>query len=167
MWSVIPSLYKLGALMALIITVFFTGYVKGLTHEQNKQARKDLATTVAVVKIKQAQADITAETDRAHTDAVEKIRIVTRTITKEVPVYVTQNDDHACSINVGFVRLHDAAAIGELPPSPSLTDGKASGIALSTVSATVVDNYGTCQETRQQLIDLQDWVVKQGKVDPP
>ena len=43
--------------------------------------------------------------------------------------------DAACTINRGFVRLHDAAAAG-----------------------TVVANYQTCHENAEQLRAMQVWV---------
>lgn len=52
------------------------------------------------------------------TQYVNRIRIVREkgeTIIKEVPVYVPVQADAACTLNRGFVRLHDAAAAGELP----------------------------------------------------
>ncbi len=52
------------------------------------------------------------------TQHVNRIRVVREkgeTIIKEVPVYVPVQADAACTINRGFVRLHDAAAAGELP----------------------------------------------------
>lgn len=86
----------------------------------------------------------------------------TRTIVKEVPRYVTVEADRACPIPAGFVRLHDAAAAGEdgVPADPPAgsSDAAASGVALSTVAATVVDNYGTCQRNAEQLIALQQYL---------
>jgi len=39
-----------------------------------------------------------------------EIHTVTREIIKEVPRYVTVKGDAGCTVPVGFVRLHDAAA---------------------------------------------------------
>jgi len=66
--------------------------------------------------------------------------------------------DAACSINRGFVRLHDAAAAGELPEPARDADAPARGLALSAVAGTVATNYQTCFETAEQLRALQAWV---------
>jgi len=43
------------------------------------------------------------------------------------------------------VRLHNAAAAGELPEPARDADATAAGIALSTVAGTVAANYQTCR----------------------
>ncbi len=68
----------------------------------------------------------------------------------------------ACAINRGFVRLHDAAAAGELPEPTRDPDAPAPGIALSAVAGTVAANYQTCHENAEQLRALQAWVREMG-----
>ena len=82
------------------------------------------------------------------------------TIIKEVPVYVPVQADAACTINRGFVRLHDAAAAGKLPEPARDADAAATGIALSAVAGTVAANYQTCHENAEQLRALQTWVTE-------
>jgi hypothetical protein len=50
-----------------------------------------------------------------HEAAQVRIRTVTKTIIKEVPVYVQAD---ACPMPAGFRVLHDAAANGEVPDPP-------------------------------------------------
>lgn len=87
----------------------------------------------------------------------QEVEAQTRTVIKEIPVYVTKDDDSRCVVPVGFVRIHDAAANGD---APSARDSNAapSGVELSTVAATVADNYGICQQNAEQLKALQEWV---------
>ena len=66
--------------------------------------------------------------------------------------------DAACTINRGFVRLHDAAAAGELPKPAGDADAPAAGLALSAVAGTVAGNYQSCHENAEQLRALQAWV---------
>jgi hypothetical protein len=92
---------------------------------------------------------------------VDRVRVVHErgaTLTKEIPVYVTAQADAACSVPVGFVRLHDAAAANDLPGSARITDAQPSSLALSAVAGTVVDNYATCHAAFEQLDALQTWV---------
>ena len=77
---------------------------------------------------------------------------------KEAPVHVPVPADAACAINRGFVRLHDAAAAGELPEPARDADAAAAGIALSAVAGTVAANYQTCFEPAEQLRALQVWL---------
>jgi len=71
--------------------------------------------------------------------------------------------DAGCTINRGFVRLHDAAAAGELPEPARDADAAAAGLALSAVAGTVAANYQTCHETAEQLRALQEWT---GEIAP-
>jgi hypothetical protein len=73
--------------------------------------------------------------------------------------------DAACTINRGFVRLHDAAAAGELPEPARDADAAAAGIALSAVAGTVAANYQTCHENAEQLRALQAWVREMLAID--
>jgi hypothetical protein len=56
------------------------------------------------------------------------------------------------------VRLHDAAAAGELPKPARDADAAATGLALSAVAGTFSANYQTCHENAEQLRALQAWV---------
>jgi hypothetical protein len=94
-------------------------------------------------------------------DASEKKAQTVHTITKEITRYVTKEADAACTIPVGFVRVHNATAsadpIGYMAASGDTHDAEASGIALSEVAATVGDNYTECQ-LRGEVIDVwQSW----------
>lgn len=75
-----------------------------------------------------------------------------------VPVYVPVQADAACTINRGFVRLHDTAVAGELPEPARDADAAAAGIAFSAVAGTVTANYQICHENTGQLRALQTWV---------
>ena len=92
-------------------------------------------------------------------DRVQTVYVAGKTITKEIPVYVTAQADAACTIPAGFVRIHDTAA-ATLPAQPAAgdPDAPAPGLTLSAVAETVADNYTTCHEIRQQVIGLQDYV---------
>lgn len=155
--SVIPWPYRLLALAALGITLVGFGWVKGAGHvqEQWDTAVQQQALNVAAIRERQAQATV-----KVVTEYVDRVRIVREkgdTIIKEVPVYVPVQADSACTINRGFVRLHDAAAAGELPEPARDADAAAAGIALSAVAGTVAANYRTCHENAEQLLALQAW----------
>ncbi|MGS0892724.1 hypothetical protein ACVBGC_09295 [Burkholderia stagnalis] len=106
----------------------------------------------------------TAERDAARRDVkvvtryVDRVQVVREkgdTIIKEVPVYVDREADRACVVPVGFVRVHDAAAVNMPVGDPGRADATAAGVALSAVAATVAGNYTTCHENAEQLIALQ------------
>jgi hypothetical protein len=147
------------AALALAAGTFFLGRDVGWTARDARAAHELNATLKAdAAQLQLAQAAgfrIGAEYAGRSTE----IRTRTETLTREVPRYVTPADDAAGRINVGFVRLHDAAAAGvDLGPAGP-ADAAPSGVALSAVARTVAGNYGTCLGWRQQVIGLQDLVT--------
>lgn len=116
----------------------------------------------------------TAEQGRINTDhavaeakAQAAIRTLTRTHIKEVPVYVTAETDRRFPLPVGFVRLHDAAALGvdvsAVPDPAGRADGAASTVAPSDAAQTIAGNYGECRAVEERLAQLQTWVADTAK----
>jgi hypothetical protein len=97
--------------------------------------------------------------DNVVTEYVDRVQVIKErgaTIIKEVPVYVSAQADAACTVNAGFVRVHDASARSLPAPEPSgAADEAPSGIALSTVAATTAANYTDCNANAEQLSKLQ------------
>ena len=156
--SLIPWPYRLLALAALAVALIGFGWVKGAGHVQTRWDAAVQQQTLQAAAIRERQAQATVKVVTQYVDRVRIVREKGDTIIKEVPVYVPVQADAACTINRGFVRLHDAAAAGALPEPAGDTDAAAADIALSTVAATVATNYQTCHETAEQLRALQTWV---------
>jgi len=156
--SVIPWPYRLLAFAALGVALVGFGWIKGASHVQAQwdAAIQQQALQAAAARERQAQATVKVVTQ--YVDRVRVVREKGDTIIKEIPVYVPVQADAACTINSGFVRLHDAAAAGELPEPARDADAAAAGLALSTVAGTVAANYQTCHATAEQLKALQSWV---------
>lgn len=159
----------LGAAVAVALTAG-GAYIKGrwdgaamadaayqkAAYEASERARETEAQAAA----------ITVDVGQQHAAALAEIHIVKQIVTREVPRYVTVKADAACTVPVGFVGLHDAAAGGRVPDVPdaaSSPDGP-SGIALSAVAGVVTGNYGACHETAARLTALQEWVRRQGEL---
>lgn len=162
--DLIPLPYRLLALALLAAALLGFGWVKGAAHVQ---ARWDAATaeqSSVVARIQQRQAEATVKVVTQYVDRVRTVREAGETIIKEVPIYVTAQSDAACTLDHGFVRLHDAAAQGAIPDPAGPADASPAGIALSTAAATVASNYTRCRENAEQLTALQGWVVRMGEV---
>lgn len=155
---VIPWPYRLLALAALGVALVGFGWVKGASHVQAQWdvSIQQQALQIAAIRERQAQATVKVVTQ--YVDRVHVVREKGDTIIKEVPVYVPVQADAACTINRGFVRLHDAAAASELPEPARDAYAAAAGLALSAVAGTVAANYQTCHENAEQLIALQTWI---------
>ncbi|MGX6568457.1 putative phage related protein; putative exported protein [Cupriavidus taiwanensis] len=101
---------------------------------------------------------VTEYVDRVHT-----VYVKGDTIIKEIARYVPAQADATCTIPIGFVRVHDAAAAGTmLGPGARDTDAASSGIALSTVAGAIAGNYTVCHANAEQLNALQQLLRDQG-----
>ncbi|HBO3862311.1 hypothetical protein [Pseudomonas aeruginosa] len=156
--TLIPWPYRLLALVLLAVALLGFGWIKGAEHVQAQWDAVVQQQTLQAATVRQKQAEATVKVVTQYVDRVRVVREKGDTIIKEVPVYVPVQADAACTINRGFMRLHDAAAAGELPEPAGAADAAAAGIALSAVAGTVAANYQTCHENAEQLRALQAWV---------
>ena len=152
--------YRWLALAALAMALMGFGWVKGAGHVQGKWDAAVQQETLQAATTRQRQAEATVKVVTEYVDRVRVVREKGDTIIKEVPVYVPVQADAACTINRGFVRLHDAAAAGELPEPARDADAGPAGVALSAVATTITTNYQACHESAEQLRALQEWVTE-------
>ena len=159
--SLIPSGYNLLVpILAILLTcgssLYFEHHYDGLA-QMEKVAQ-------AEAKVIQVQGDMQKVSDDYEAKLLEaqnKTNTVYVNIEKEVPVYVTKKADSNCVITNGFVKLYDYAAtpsVSDIPKSTPSTNDDATHIKLSDVAESITDNFKTCNEIRDQLINLQDWV---------
>lgn len=83
-----------------------------------------------------------------------------------VPQYITQKADANCSITAGFIRLHNLAAnpdttsttqdLGSARSGPSDADTPTT-LKISTLGATIAENYGECRERLAIINAWQTW----------
>lgn len=149
---------KLVAAVVLAIGLFWFGWSKGSDSVQAEWDADKVRVAALFAAEKERTAAVSVETITRFVDRVRIIKGKSETIIQEVPVYVTAQADADCTINNGFVRVHDAASAGTLPPAPGDTDAAASAIKLSDVGQTVAENYGLYHEVAAQLEALQDWI---------
>ena len=160
-------LWRVLAWMGAAALLFGAGWWTG---SQGVHAQWDRAVAAQRLEAVQLQAKRAQATVQFVTQYVDRVRVVRekgQTIIKEVPIYVPAQADAACTINRGFVRLHDAAAANELPQATGDADAPASGLALSAVAGTVAANYQICHENAEQLRALQGWVEGYSPESPP
>lgn len=159
------------AIVTLLILLVIGGLIAGGVWQQSRINTAQNATRDAQDRVRAVEGE--RDTAREETRlARENVRVVTkyvdrvqtvyvkgRTITKEIPVYVTPEADAACVVPAGFVRIHDAAAANTAPePTTGDPDAPAAGVTLSAIAETVADNYTQYHALGEQLIGLQDYV---------
>lgn len=96
------------------------------------------------------------------TKYVDRIKVVhekAKTIIKEIPVYIPVDSPDLPS---GFRVLHDAAAASEVPDRSRITT--AATVPVATATETIVTNYETCHQWREQVLGWQEWYREQSLV---
>ena len=163
-FKVIPFIGKyalpiqLLSFVTLLVSVFLCG---GLANEASWQLK--------VAKTNAEIAELKAKSEKVSTKVVTKYidRIqVVKEKGNEIVKYVNKESDAKCELPNSFVVLHDAAAKNELPDPTRASNAGASEVKLSGATTTIIQNYGTCWEIREQLKALQEWVTEQKKLNP-
>ena len=164
----IPSTYKnvvfIGAILAASITAFSIGSSLKNSQWQNKWDKSVITNLERVAKVREEQSKISKDIDYKNTKEIIRLRVIRDKLLKEVQNNVTKTADAKCAIPIGFVRQHDAAADNALPNATNESVNASSGVALSTVSGIVTENYATYYEVAQRLLMLQEWVKAQSEV---
>lgn len=148
-------------LVALAV-VYQMGRGAGVSAEKAAQAARLKVASKVAAKVAGKSAAITKDVRQQLDAKTVEIRWRTKTLKEEVPVYVPYEVDRAVVVPVGFVRMHDAAALGSaLPGAPDGPIEAPSGVALSAVAETVVDNYGACHVIEAEALAWRGWYVRQ------
>jgi hypothetical protein len=127
--------------------------------EASASLRECQATALAAKRGEAITSDVGSKSAIRQVEIREEIHEIVR----EIPLAIPAATDAGCIINLGFVRLHDAAATGKegIPSASTPPDGAASGIELSAVAGAVFPNYGICREDQERLASLQAWITAQ------
>lgn len=145
-----------------IVLAFFGGWQVHTWADAQAQLKQ----VKHVVTVTQKQGVVNQQIAVKNTQTEAQIEYRTKTLIKEVPIYVTQKADADCIVPVGFVRLLNSSARGvpEVPdPTPGAYDAP-SGVALDTVATVEVSNNAKYQTVTERLSDLQQWVIRQQQV---
>lgn len=102
-----------------------------------------------------SQVELSDRTGAAEAVAQVQIETRTRTIIKEVPVYVTASQDASSCVSYGLVLVLDAAAQGLDPSQLDLAPGQSADacapVKASDLARSVAENYGVARQNAQQL----------------
>lgn len=146
-------------LLALLWITDARGYSRGVAAERGRWERQLAADREKAAKTTARQATAGAVIGTRVEERQAQVRTITKTLIREIPIYVTDKADARCDVPDGLVRLHDAAAAGvSAAPDPAGRPADAaSGVALSAVAGTVVENYGACHAAIEQVKGWQAW----------
>jgi hypothetical protein len=160
MLSLYVNPIKIASAIVLLIGVYFMGAVKNEAHwlakvEEMKQE---------IAKKEEQSKEVTTQVVTKYVDRVKIVKEISDVQIQTIPTLISKDSDDKCVVPVGFGVLHDAAAKNEVPDTSGTTNDTASGIKLSEVAETVVENYGICTQNSEQLKSLQEWIRAQQKI---
>ena len=98
------------------------------------------------------QAVVSDKTVTKYVDRVQIVQGKSRTIIKEIPIYVKDT----CTLSADWRMLHDSAIYNELPDPARIADAEAIGLEAAT--KTILENYQACNVNAETLSSLQQWV---------
>lgn len=150
-------LYLFLILLLAVIISFYISFSLGKTEERKEWEHKF---ALAEIEIKNLEAKAPVINEVIITKYVDKIRYIDKVKIQTVKEFITVENDKACVVNKGFVKVHDGAAAA-IPVSPAASDAEASAVHLSNVAEVVKDNYAIHQKTKIQLESLQQWIREQ------
>ncbi len=164
MFGLSPVMLRLLIYGAVIVGFGATCWFKGNAHGTAKLTAYQGEEAKQAAKIVVRQGEITQRVVTQYQDRVVKGATVTKTITQEVTKYVESKPlALSCLLDMRWVRLHDAAAAGALPPAASPNDAATGTLSAATALPTVTANYGACNRNADRLESLQGWVTEQAK----
>lgn len=155
MFGMIPLPYKLLAGAALIIGVFFYGYMKGSAYAEAELQRFAAKASTQVAELEKKNAEIS---NNVVTEYVDR----TNTIREKEYVYIDTAKNIVPSQSVmsnGWVFTHDSSATASDADPTRASDASPSGITDTTALVGIITNYSRCQQNAQQLIALQKWIT--------
>jgi hypothetical protein len=104
------------------------------------------------------QAVVSDQTVTRYVDRVQIVQGKSRTIIKEIPVYVQDT----VNLSGGWRMLHNNAVYNEV--SDTTRDSDEGTVTAQAALERVASNYGICHENSQTLQALQSWVREQSAI---
>lgn len=158
--AVIPPWARWLVLAVAFAFVFMFGQMRGERVAGQRHIDYVTAQAGQTIKIAKAQQIVVTKTEIEYRDRIQKIYVKGDVIEKEIPTYVTQTDNARCTINAGFVRIHDAAWSGEPAGSAAESDREPAGVSLAEAAEVGAHNATACLAWREQALGLRDFYQK-------
>ncbi len=166
---IIPTPLLLALSAALVSVSAFGGwklrdsdYQRHLAAEARAAGGADLA-----ARTDEHKAEAAATASRTLADAGKaQAEIVYRTVTKEVPTYVTQTPAaqavvSAGGLPAGFVWGYNQSVTAALDPlPPGLSPSAPTGIDMSTLAEVTAGNLAVCRTYRSEALGWRDWYAR-------
>ncbi len=142
-----------GAMIGSAVWQFQTmRYGSKLAHAEAALLTYKAQVAVAQAKVTEAQAKVVTKVEVQYRDRIKVIKEKGETMIKEVPIYVTEQDAARFGVNVGFVRLYNAAFTGKFAGAAVESDREPASLSLTELGAASVFNANVCRQWREQAV---------------
>ncbi len=153
--------------VAVLLGVGYLGWHFGTASVQADWDAEKAAQNAAVRDLETRQADVSTQSEQAHTAAQNSIQ----TVFKDRFVYITREaknakaENPACTIPTRFVSVWNSANRAEpIPETSGQPDDSAGGITLDDIAAQHDREAEQFHINAQRLSDLQHWVNEQVRI---
>ena len=157
---IIPPWAKWAALAVMMAGMYLFGRGDGKAMKAAELADYKLQLSEAAVKLQDAQSKVVTVVEIEYRDRIQIIKEKGKTIVEQVPIYITADTDRGYPLPAGFVRVHNAAAAGEVAGPATESDRQAAAITVSAAAATIASNYTDCRGLAEQVIGWQAFYQK-------
>lgn len=161
----IPYL-TLGSYAAVALVAGFVGW-KVRDSDYQAHLKKEAKAEVVVVQDVRKQEAQNETASQGHREELaqkqQEVQVVYRTVTKEVPVYVTQTqfEERVVAdggLPLGFVWSYNQSAANATAPLPSGTDPDTpTGLGMSALAGSLAGNFAVCHAYRAELEQWHAW----------
>jgi hypothetical protein len=158
---IIPTWAKWAAFLVLLTAVYGTGRL----HEARRGAdahadyvAKQAAQTVVIIK---KQVEVVTKIETKYVNRIQKIYAQGAAIETNIPTYIQPVDLDRFAVNVGFLRVLDAAWSGDAPGPAEELDREPAGVPLDQVAAVQVGNATSCRAWREQALGWREFYAGQ------
>jgi hypothetical protein len=150
-----PALVRIVGIVVMGLSIFLLGISFSDTEFKKELDKKN----AEIIKINEAAKEITQQVEIKY---VYRDRII-KEKGDEIIKYVSTKNDADCNLHSSTIELLNAAAKNDLPNPARAVDESSSGVNLSAVESTVIENYNQYHEVKNKLDMLQEWVREQQK----
>jgi len=158
--SLIP--WKIVGIVVALISIWIYGYTGGIRHERTKQLAEAARNLEVAMAKSEQRYQVSLETERKNWESTNKIKEVTKVITK---VIRDEKPSSSCNLSNGWVQRHNEASTNTIPEAARSDYEGYSGITADQALEGITENYGTCYEIRQIASDCQGWIKGQLKLN--
>ena len=146
-------------LLLLLFGVYNEGRI--VSQENNIKAVAEYTEKVEEAKVKSEQVNTVIETKY-----VDRIKIVKEKADASIQYIekVVTKYDNKCELPNAVIVLHDSASKNGVPPSSGNPLEGATSFKVSDFIGTVVENYATYYQIREQVIGWQEWYREQKRI---